>query len=523
MPSVYKGAGCHPSKSCAEAPADMIVDDVDVDMETEEADAPDDVNIVKVTEIEDDDDGDGDDDGNDDDAHYRMLIREKEQEEEKLIDDTVALEEAAIPEDALGEMIGPTHATEEQLKQMRSMYVADEKGVLHHKRTLLNLINKGKGLGKKSHDREKRARGDARHGNGTRQKSDSCVKRAFRFAHDHSDIDSGTNHHAPGDFCCVLVEGSTKSAHMVIAKFVRFGNINNNVPLELSWPIEQLSFKATVEVISIDAYSNIDQEACIRSTGRILVTLRSVHSDCITPITPSLEEAEVDGKSITHAVMKLSELKTLFCEMACNVTRFHKLTKKINLPPIEVEGDAPFVVTNRVSELPVCSICQPSMRIGRQNCEKHELQRYLRNHAASHFWSSSIEGEPCGLCCKAGCSTRLSVHITKGDVKKILENGARISPSSIVSHGCQTFLDVKPFEFKWCNKAISGFPCLNMPVICHACTADYSIPTFLWSYNIENHYNMQHGSFTGEERKKYESYITDAAEKEQVRKNFPIN
>ena len=43
------------------------------------------------------------------------------------------------------------------------------------------------------------------------------MKRAFRFAHDHNDIDSGTNHHAPRDFCCVLVEGSTKIAHIVIA------------------------------------------------------------------------------------------------------------------------------------------------------------------------------------------------------------------------------------------------------------------------------------------------------------------
>ena len=40
---------------------------------------------------------------------------------------------------------------------MRSMYVKDENGVLHHKRTLLKLINNGKGLDKKSHDRDKRS------------------------------------------------------------------------------------------------------------------------------------------------------------------------------------------------------------------------------------------------------------------------------------------------------------------------------------------------------------------------------
>jgi hypothetical protein len=164
----------------------------------EAADASDDVNVNKVTSIkavtEKHDVDDGDDDDDDDDAHYRMLIREKEQEEERLVDDTVAMEAAAISEDALGEMIGPTHATDEQLNQMRSMYVKDENGVLHHKRTLLKLINNRKGLGKKSHDRDKRARGDARHGNGARRTSDSYVKRAFRFARDHNDIDSGTNH-----------------------------------------------------------------------------------------------------------------------------------------------------------------------------------------------------------------------------------------------------------------------------------------------------------------------------------------
>ncbi len=83
----------------------------------EAADASDDVNVnkdtsVKAVTLKHDVDDDDDDDG---DAHYRMLIREKEQEEVRLVDDTVAMEAAAIPEDALGEMIGPTHATDEQL------------------------------------------------------------------------------------------------------------------------------------------------------------------------------------------------------------------------------------------------------------------------------------------------------------------------------------------------------------------------------------------------------------------------
>ena len=527
MPTIYEEG--QPSKSSAQLPTEVQEDD-DVDMTTDAdaADASDDFNFQngKAPPGNDTDEEDYDDDKDNDDAHYRQSIEDKEKEEEKLIDDTAAMEAEAIPEDAVGETVGPTQATPEQLKQMRSMYVQDDNGILHHKRSIIKKINNGKGLGKKSLDREKRVRGGARHGNGTREKSaDSCVKRAFRFAHDHNDINSGTNHHAPGDFCCVFIEqGSPKIAHMVIAKFVRFGNNNNNIPLELSWPIEKSSFKATLEVIGVDEYSNIDDEMCLRSTGHIIVTLRSVQSDCILPITPSLEEAEVDGKSITNAVMKLSELKTLFGEVACNVTRFHKLTKKTMIvPPIEVGGEAVFVVTNTVSELPACSICQPSMTIGKQNCEKHDLQRYLRNHAASHFWSSSLDGEPCGLCCRDGCSARLSVQITKGEVKKVLENGAPIPARSIVFHGCQTFRDVEPFKFQWCNKAISGFPCRNMPVICHACTIDHSIPTFVWSYNIENHYNKYHDSYTEDDRKKYERYITDAAEKQEVMKNFPIN
>jgi hypothetical protein len=528
MPSVVDGGERHPSH--AEVPASSNADGADVDMSEAAAgaDASNDeaaagnVNAVGVTNTKAGDETDDDDDDDDADANYQTSIRQQAIEEEKIIDDTIAAEVAAIPEDDVGEMVGTTHATDEQLKQMRSMYVKDADGILHHKRALLKRINNGKGLGKKSHDREKRARGDARHGNGTRLNSaDSCVKRAYRFAHD---IDSGSNYHAPGDFCCVLVEAtSSKVAHMLIAKFVRFGNINNNVPLELSWPIETTSFKASIEVIGVETYSNIDDEVCLRSTGSIVATFRSVQSDCITAITPSLEEAEVDGNSMTNAVMKLSELKTVFEDMKSNVTRYYKLPKKTSLQPIEVDGDTPFVVTNKVSELPVCSICQPAMTIGKRNCEKQELQRYIRNHAASHFWASSLQGEPCGLCCKDGCSARLSVKITKGEVKKVLLDNAHIPPRSLVFHGCQTFKEVEPFEFKWCNKAISGFPCLNMPVICHACTTDHSLPTFLWSYNIENHYIKEHGSFGEEERQKYSRYINNGAEREQVRKYFRIN
>ena len=97
------------------------------------------------------------------------------------------------------------------------------------------------------------------------------------------------------------------------------------------------------------------------------------------------------------------------------------------------------------------------------------------------------------------CSVRLNVNISKSDVQKILNKGDKIPPSAIVYHGCQTFPEVEPFEFKWCKKVI-GFPCRNMPVLCHACTTDPNIPTFLWSYNIENHYKEHHSVFSDDDR-----------------------
>lgn len=231
-------------------------------------------------------------------------------------------------------------------------------------------------------------------------------------------------------------------------------------------------------MINVDTYSNIDGELCLRPTGGIITQLRNVPSYCITSISPSLEESEVDGDSVTNAVMKLSDLKTIFGEMASDARRYYKLKKTVVLPPIRVNSESPFIVTNKVSDLPVCGICYPPMTIGKPNCEKHEIQRYLRNHAASHFLKSQTAGELCALCCKKDCSVRLNVNISKSDVQKILNKGDKIPPSAIVYHGCQTFPEVEPFEFKWCKKVI-GFPCRNMPVLCHACTTDPNIPTFL--------------------------------------------
>ena len=73
-------------------------------------------------------------------------------------------------------MIGSSGNTnEEKSKKMRSVYVEDPNGDLVHKRTLLKIINSGRAL-RKSMDRAKRVRGDARHGNG-KESADSCVKR----------------------------------------------------------------------------------------------------------------------------------------------------------------------------------------------------------------------------------------------------------------------------------------------------------------------------------------------------------
>uniref|UniRef100_A0A7S2L7F9 Uncharacterized protein n=1 Tax=Skeletonema marinoi TaxID=267567 RepID=A0A7S2L7F9_9STRA len=506
--------------------ADMEIDDDDVDTTAEDdgtSATVANVNKAAKPDIETKEKGDGDDE----DDRYDILLREKEDEEEKFIDDVIDAEAAAIPEDELGEVIGSSGNTnEEKSKKMRSVYVEDPNGDLVHKRTLLKIINSGRAL-RKSMDRAKRVRGDARHGNG-KESADSCVKKAYKFAHDRTDFDSGANLHSIGDFCCVLVEsteGSSKNAHMVVGKLQRFGEGNCSNPLHLSWPIEKATFKAYVQVINVDAYSNIDGDLCLRPTGEIILTLMNVPSYCITPITPSLEESEVDGESVTNALMKLSELKTVFVEMTSAGTRCHKLKKTIVLPPITVNSESPFIVTNKVSNLPVCGICRPPMTIGKPNSEKHEVQRYLRNHAASHFWKSPTVEEPCALCYKNGCSIRLSVSIGKSDVQKILNMGknAKIPPGAVVYHGCQTYPEVEPFEFKWCKKIV-GFPCRNMPVLCHACTTDPNIPTFLWSYNIENHYKEHHNTFSEDDKKKYEGLLSSCmTEKRELEALFPIN
>mmetsp|Transcript_16242 Transcript_16242/g.32739 ORF Transcript_16242/g.32739 Transcript_16242/m.32739 type:complete len:283 (-) Transcript_16242:1357-2205(-) len=230
--------------------ADMEIDDDDVDTTAEDdgtSATVANVNKAAKPDIETKEKGDGDDE----DDRYDILLREKEDEEEKFIDDVIDAEAAAIPEDELGEVIGSSGNTnEEKSKKMRSVYVEDPNGDLVHKRTLLKIINSGRAL-RKSMDRAKRVRGDARHGNG-KESADSCVKKAYKFAHDRTDFDSGANLHSIGDFCCVLVEsteGSSKNAHMVVGKLQRFGEGNCSNPLHLSWPIEKATFKAYVQAV----------------------------------------------------------------------------------------------------------------------------------------------------------------------------------------------------------------------------------------------------------------------------------
>mmetsp|Transcript_16240 Transcript_16240/g.32716 ORF Transcript_16240/g.32716 Transcript_16240/m.32716 type:complete len:176 (-) Transcript_16240:1830-2357(-) len=117
--------------------ADMEIDDDDVDTTAEDdgtSATVANVNKAAKPDIETKEKGDGDDE----DDRYDILLREKEDEEEKFIDDVIDAEAAAIPEDELGEVIGSSGNTnEEKSKKMRSVYVEDPNGDLVHKRTLL--------------------------------------------------------------------------------------------------------------------------------------------------------------------------------------------------------------------------------------------------------------------------------------------------------------------------------------------------------------------------------------------------
>jgi len=103
----------------------------------------------------------------------------------------------------------------------------------------------------------------------------------------------------------------------------------------------------------------------------------------------------------------------------------------------------------------------------------------------------------------------------------ILENTnnkkAAVAPSADVYPKCQTYPDIDKFQFKFTKKVV-GFPSSNVPVLCHSCPVQH----FMWSYNIEKHYDTFHSGLSAEHREKYVDHFATDEEKQQVVQSFPI-
>ena len=465
------------------------------------------------------------DDATNDDVDYDALLSEEEKKEDAFIAETIEAEEDKIVEEGheFGEVLQGDY-TDDKKKQMRSLFVKDKQGKIVHKRTLLADVNKGVSLSK-STDRTKRVRGDPKYGGGRKKDNGTSVMRAF--SHHEGGPNSGDDRHCHGDFCCVMVASTNnlQHPHMVIGKFLRFGESSCRAPLELAWPLERENFNASILVCRVKTYVDVASELCLCADGNNILTLQCVQSSCFTPIVANLEEfAEEDGTFTTTAVMKISDLTSVFEQLSKG--NRHNLKNTTSLPPIEVNGTNPFVVmpSTDSTHLPVCRLCQPPMRIGKVKDDSNAIQRALRNHAASHLLTkTSIVGEPCGLCCSTACTLRVDVRLA--NVRTILDNDYETAPEieakSMVEINCDTFPDTPPFKYNFC-KDVAGYPSTNKPVLCRDCSSPGS-ELFIWSYNIENHYKKHHTGFSESDAKKYSRYCMKTSEKDNIIKKFPIN
>ena len=281
----------------------------------------------------------------DDDDDYDKLLSDQERKEDAVIDDMMADEEDKIINEGheLGEVV-QGNFTDEKLKQMRSLYVEDGDGNSFHKKSLLAQMNQGISLSK-STDRTKRVRGESKFGGRKKDKGVTLVMKAF--SHDRGcGPNSGDDRHSSGDFCCVMVEPNNKlqHPHMVIGKLLRFGDSSCRSPLDLQWPLDKEKFNASILVCEVTTYLDVANELCLRAEGNSILTLQSVQSNCFVPIVANLEEtAEEDGTFTTNALMKISDLTTLFDQLSKG--NRHKLKPTISLPPIKVNDKFPFVVT----------------------------------------------------------------------------------------------------------------------------------------------------------------------------------
>eukprot|EP00956_Cyclotella_meneghiniana_P032894 scaffold92009_cov60-Cyclotella_meneghiniana.AAC.5 len=470
------------------------------------------------------------DDALDDNAYAAMIAR-KEAEEDEFVQEVIDQEdeEEAVRVDRGCVLLDATFS-EERMAEMRSMYVKDDDGNDVHKKTVLKRLNQGKSLSK-SFDREKRVRGDAKKGAG-RSNQEGVAHRAFRYAHDASgDPESGTKTHNADDYCCLLVETlldsssqNKKVKHMVVGVYKRFGPTTTNSPADLCWPIDKPHYRACIEVVATQSYHDINSDMGLKCTGKILATFRNVHSSTITPIKPSLEESETDieGQLVTVACMKITDLSTIFSELT-NRSMSHTFKSETVLPPTMIDHETPFVVVRRTSTAAAryftCSQCTPPKNIANTNQTLTDIQRLLRNHAASHQWQQPFDGHDiCGFCCGITAECRLEVGITNSNKRNILEKQASVAPSALVHVKCIKFPEVDPFQFKFC-KAVRGYPSTNVPVLCNECTGQ----VFIWSYNLDKHQLLFHPGLTDEEKSKYNKYQSTMEECALIERAFPIN
>ena len=498
--------------------------EAEAEVDTPEVEAEENDDLVNVDEEDQSDD-------NNDVPNYDALVREEEKREADEIDDAISTEIDTIRASTDVEvLVGAPR--EERLMEMKSLFVTHN-GQKYHKKTILKNINQGRSL-TKSFDRKRRVMDEARKGYTAGGKEvDSVVTRAYKFAHDNSaDPNSGSDHYNADDYCCALIKSvhdqSSRNAtkHMVIAKYQRFGNPTCSSPLELSWPMSKGDYRASLVIIKAVHYVDSFNQPCLRSTGKIIASLRNIHSSCVYPITPSMETVEVEnqpGELVTHSVMQLSALRDVF-DILSNKNHHSRPKNELRLEPVEVDGKAAFIVqgsnNNQETELPICNHCTPPMKIGKPGMNDGDINKAIRNHAASHqlHTPSLSTDEPCGLCCNIHC--KLEIDITH-HTRAALEKGTgTVPPSAIVQHNCETYPDLEPFPFKFCNKTKVGFPCTNRPVFCQDCPG---VPHFIWSWNIEQHYRYSHAGMTEEDKEKYKDYVVSEKEKEDIKRLFPIN
>ena len=194
------------------------------------------------------------------------------------------------------------------------------------------------------------------------------------------------------------------------------------------------------------------------------------------------------------------------------------------MKPIVVDGNTCFVMSSdkttdvAQSEI-ICHQCKPPMVICRSNLNDADQNKALRNHAASHQLSQTYPNEHCGLCSICDCSPQ--VQITVHNRNSILSGQKRIPAAADVQHNCKTYKDLPTmFPYKFCNKTTRGYPCTNKPILCHDCDG---IMCFVWSWNIQLHYEHKHGGMSDEQRAKYEGCNVSEKEKKEIKELFKVN